>query len=212
MCQPAQRSADTQLYLIVGLGNPGRKYARNRHNVGFQTVNRLARRHGLAFARRKGKAKVAEGRVAGQRAILAKPQTYMNLSGESVAKLARFFKVPSERVLVIHDDLDLPLARLRLRPEGGSGGHKGLKSVIERLGTPAFPRLRIGIGRPLHGDPIDYVLQDFAVDEWSEVEVTLDRAVAAVEHWLAHGVDATMNVFNTDAQTRFRKSSETSEI
>jgi PTH1 family peptidyl-tRNA hydrolase len=212
MCQSAHRSADTQLYLIVGLGNPGRKYARNRHNVGFQTLDRLARRLGLTFARRKGKAKVAEGTVAGQRVILAKPQTYMNLSGDSVAKLARFFKVPSERVFVVYDDLDLPLARLRLRPEGGSGGHKGLKSIIERLGTPAFPRLRVGIGRPLRGDPIDYVLQDFTADEWGEVEVALDRAVAAVEHWLAHGVDATMNVFNTDAQTRFRKFSETSKI
>jgi len=212
MCQPAHRSANTQLYLIVGLGNPGRRYACNRHNVGFQTVDHLARQHGLAFARRKGKAKVAEGTVASRRVMLVKPQTYMNLSGESVASLARFFRVPSEHVLVIYDDLDLPLARLRLRPEGGPGGHKGLKSIIERLGTQAFPRLRVGIGRPLRGDPVDYVLQDFAADEWSEVEVALDRAVAAVEHWLTYGVDSAMNVFNTDAQTRFRKSSETSEI
>jgi len=191
MCEPT-----TQFALIVGLGNPGRKYARHRHNTGFLTVDRLARRHGLSFARQKGKARIAEGRIAGQRAMLAKPQTYVNLSGESVAALVRFFKIPPDRVLVVYDDLDLPLARLRLRPDGGSGGHKGLKSIVERLGTQAFPRLRIGIGRPARGDPTDYVLQDFTADEWMEVDPALDRAVEAVEHWLVHGIDATMNLFN----------------
>jgi len=191
MCEPKAR-----FILIVGLGNPGRKYARNRHNAGFLAVDRLARRHGLSFARQKGKAKIAEGRIAGQRAILAKPQTYMNLSGEAVAALVRFFKIPADRVLVVYDDLDLPLARLRLRPDGGSGGHKGLKSIAERLGTQAFPRLRIGIGRPVHGDPMDFVLQDFTVEEWIDMDGALDRAASAIEHWLAHGIDAAMNVFN----------------
>jgi PTH1 family peptidyl-tRNA hydrolase len=195
MCEPT-----VQFALIVGLGNPGRKYARHRHNAGFLTVDRLARRHGLSFARQKGKAKIAEGRIAGQRAILAKPQTYVNLSGESVAALARFFKIPPDRVLVVYDDLDLPLARLRLRPDGGSGGHKGLKSVAERLGTQAFPRLRIGVGRPVHGEPTDFLLQDFTADEWMEVDAALDRAVEAVEHWLVHGIDATMNVFNRPSE------------
>jgi PTH1 family peptidyl-tRNA hydrolase len=185
-----------QFTLIVGLGNPGRKYARNRHNAGFLAIDRLARRHGLSFARRKGKAKIAEGKIAGQRVILAKPQTYMNLSGESVAALVRFFKIPACRALAVYDDLDLPLARLRLRPEGGSGGHKGLKSVTERLGTQAFPRLRIGIGRPVHGDPMDFVLQDFTVDEWIDMDAALDCAVKAIEHWLLYGIDAAMNVFN----------------
>jgi PTH1 family peptidyl-tRNA hydrolase len=188
--------ANYQPILIVGLGNPGRKYARNRHNAGFMTADRLARRRELAFARQKGKAKVAEGVLAGRRAILAKPQTYMNLCGDSVAALARFFQIPAERVLVVCDDLDLPLAQLRLRPNGGSGGHKGLKSIIERLGSQAFPRLRIGIGRPVHGDPVDYVLQDFTADEWSDVDAALDRAADAVEYWLAYGIDAAMNVFN----------------
>jgi len=191
MCEPKAR-----FILIVGLGNPGRKYARNRHNAGFLAVDRLARRHGLSFARQKGKAKIAEGRIAGQRAILAKPQTYMNLSGEAVAALVRFFKIPADRVLVVYDDLDLPLARLRLRPDGGSGGHKGLKSIAERLGTQAFPRLRIGIGRPVHGDPMDFVLQDFTVEEWIDMDGALDRAASSIEHWLAHGIDAAMNVFN----------------
>lgn len=191
MCEPKTHST-----LIVGLGNPGRKYARNRHNAGFLTVDRLARRHGLTFARRKSKARIAEGKIAGQRAILAKPQMYMNLSGEPVAMLARFFKVPRDRMLVVYDDLDLPLARLRLRPDGGSGGHKGLESIIQRLGTQVFPRLRIGIGRPAHGDPMDFVLQDFSADEWAEMEAALDRAVKAIERWLAHGTDVTMNIFN----------------
>jgi PTH1 family peptidyl-tRNA hydrolase len=191
MCEPK-----VQFTLIIGLGNPGRKYARNRHNAGFLTIDRLAQRHGLSFARQKGKAKIAEGRITGQRVILAKPQTYMNLSGESVAALVRFFKIPPERVLVVYDDLDLPPARLRLRPDGSAGGHKGLESIAERLGTQAFPRLRIGIGRPVHGDPIDFVLQDFTADEWIEVDVALDRAVDAIKHWLAHGIDAAMNVFN----------------
>jgi len=196
MSQSTIQSTNTQLTLIVGLGNPGRKYTRNRHNAGFLAIHRLARRHGLTFARQKGKAKIAEGAIADRRVILAKPQTYMNLSGESVAKLAQFFKIPPACVLVAYDDLDLPLAHLRLRPGGGSGGHKGLKSVIERLGTQAFPRLRVGIGRPVHGDPVDYVLQDFTADEWMDMEATLDRAVEAIEHWLAHGIDAAMNVFN----------------
>lgn len=182
--------------LIIGLGNPGCKYAHNRHNVGFMTVDRLAKRHGLAFTRCKGKAKIAEGTVADRRVVLVKPQTFMNLSGESAAKLARFFKTLPEFVLVVYDDLDLPLAHLRLRSGGGAGGHKGLKSIIEQLGTKAFPRLRIGIGRPLHGDPVDFVLQNFTGEDWIEMDATLDRAVAAVEYWLAHGIDSAMNVFN----------------
>lgn len=202
MLRPSSHSKDTQRTLIVGLGNPGRKYAHHRHNVGFMAVSRLAKRHGLAFKRQKGKAKVAEGPIAGQRVILAKPQTFMNLSGESVARLVRFFKIPPQRVLVVYDDLDLPLARLRLRPGGGSGGHKGLKSVIERLGTQDFPRLRLGIGRPLHGDPVDYVLQDFSAEERIEFERVLDRAVEAIEYWLIHGIDAAMNVSNQPPLSR----------
>ncbi len=203
----ADRLTNTQLTLVVGLGNPGRQYARNRHNAGFMTVDRLAQRRGLVFARQKARAKIAEGTLAGRRVILAKPQTYMNLSGASVAALARFFKIPPERLLVVCDDLDLPLAQLRLRPGGGSGGHKGLKSTMERFGSQAFPRLRVGIGRPVHGDPLDYVLQDFTADEWIDVDAALDRAVEAIEHWLAHGIDAAMNVFNQPPQ----KSGESSK-
>jgi len=151
--------------LIVGLGNPGRKYADNRHNVGFQCLDRLAEAWGLSFSRQKHKALLAQGQIAGLKVILAKPHTFMNLSGEAMERMARFYKVPPENILVIYDDLDLPVGRIRLRPEGGSGGHKGMQSIIEHLGSNGFPRLRVGIGRPTHGDPVDYVLGDFTLDE-----------------------------------------------
>jgi peptidyl-tRNA hydrolase, PTH1 family len=183
--------------LILGLGNPGAEYVRHRHNVGFRVVEALARAHGLAFSRNKGKAKIAEGRLKGQRVILAKPQTFMNLSGLAADRLSRAYGVPPERILVVYDDLDLPLGRLRLRPEGGAGGHKGIKSVIEHLHTPAFPRLRLGIGRPPgRMDPADYVLQPFSSDEQPLVSEMVEQAVAAVECWLDEGLVVAMERFN----------------
>lgn len=184
--------------LVVGLGNPGPEYARNRHNVGFCCVEALASAHGLAFDKRQKKARVALGDALGRRVILAKPQTFMNDSGRAAAPLARFYRVPPERLLVVYDDLDLPLGTLRLRPEGGSGGHKGMRSVIEHLGGQQFPRLRFGIGRPPGKmDPAAYVLQDFAEDEEELLAGVLDRAVAAVETWLADGIEAAMNRYNS---------------
>ena len=182
--------------LIVGLGNPGRKYAGNRHNVGFQCLDLLAEAWGLSFSKRKHKALLAQGEIAGLKTTLAKPQTFMNLSGEAVERLARFYKLPPQAILVIYDDLDLPLGRIRLRPEGGSGGHRGMKSIIEHLGTLGFPRLRVGIGRPTRGDPVDYVLSDFAPDERMTIEETYERAISAVELWLAEGIAAAMNRYN----------------
>jgi PTH1 family peptidyl-tRNA hydrolase len=133
----------------VGLGNPGKEYAAHRHNVGFMVVEALGRAHGLRFSRRKGaKARVAEGEIGAQTILLAQPQTFMNLSGKAVNWLRRAYDIEPERILVVYDDLDLPLGRLRLRPEGGSGGHKGMASIIAWLGTQAFPRLRVGIDRP----------------------------------------------------------------
>ena len=182
--------------LIVGLGNPGRKYAGNRHSVGFQCLDRLAEAWGLPFSRRKHKALLAQGEIAGLKVILAKPQTFMNLSGDAVERLARFYKLPPENILVIYDDLDLPLGRVRLRPEGGSGGHKGMKSIVEHLGTNGFPRLRVGIGRPTHGDPVDYVLDDFAPDEQIAIEEAYERVVSTVELWLTEGIATAMNRYN----------------
>ena len=182
--------------IIVGLGNPGRKYAGHRHNVGFQCLEHLAEAWGLSFSKRKHKALLAQGQIAGLKAILAKPQTFMNLSGQAVERMARFYKVPPENILVIYDDLDLPVGKIRLRPDGGSGGHKGMKSIIEHLGSNGFPRLRVGIGRPTHGDPVDYVLSNFAPDEQIVMEQAYERAVSAVELWLTEDIVAAMNRHN----------------
>jgi PTH1 family peptidyl-tRNA hydrolase len=183
--------------LIAGLGNPGRKYAQNRHNAGFHCLDRLAEAYGLRFDARRDKAKVALGRLAGRRAVLAKPQTFMNDSGLSIGALARFFKVAPADVLVVYDDLDLPQGTLRLRPHGGAGGHRGVRSAIQHLGTRDFPRLRVGIGRPPGRMlPKAYVLQDFGADEWLEMQAVYARAVAAVECWLVEGVKEAMNRFN----------------
>jgi PTH1 family peptidyl-tRNA hydrolase len=184
-------------YLIVGLGNPGPKYAANRHNVGFHCVERLALAHDLTFDRRQKRARVARGTIQGQRVVLAKPQTFMNKSGRAVVPLAHFYKVHLERLLVIYDDLDLPLGTVRLRPEGGSGGHKGMRSIIEHLGTQDFSRLRIGIGRPPgRMDPAAYVLQDFSAEEEELLVETLERAVDAIEAWMTEGVEVAMNQYN----------------
>ncbi len=188
-------------YLIVGLGNPGPQYATNRHNVGFRCLERLAAAHGLAFDRRQKQAQVARGAIHGQTVILAQPQTFMNESGRAVALLARFYKVQPDCLLVVYDDLDLPRGAVRLRPEGGSGGHKGMRSIVEHLGSRDFSRLRIGIGRPPgRMDPAAYVLQDFSKEEEPQVEETLERAVVAIEIWLREGIEAAMNRYNRGSE------------
>src|SRR3972149_2780215 len=168
--------------LIVGLGNPGREYASNRHNVGFQIADRYAAAHGLTFRKIQSKAIIASGRVDAVRVILAKPQTFMNDSGRAVGALANFYKVPQLRLLVIFDDLDLPYGSVRLRSEGGAGGHNGMRSIIQHLGSNQFPRLRIGIGRPPgRMDPAAFVLQDFDREEQAELGSISDRAVQALD-------------------------------
>jgi PTH1 family peptidyl-tRNA hydrolase len=184
--------------LIVGLGNPGKAYAAHRHNAGFRVVEALARAHGLVFARDKyAQAQVARGQVLAQTALLAKPLTFMNLSGRSVGRLSRRTGMPPEEVLVVYDDLDLPLGRLRLRPAGGAGGHKGMRSIIEVLGTQAFPRLRVGIDRPPgRMDAAEYVLQPFDGDQKIVFDEVVPLAVAAIECWLVAGMAAAMERFN----------------
>ncbi len=183
--------------MIVGLGNPGPRYERNRHNVGFQVVDALAAGHGLTFDKRQFKALLAQGTIQGRRVLLVKPQTYMNLSGEAVQPLAHYYKVELSHLMVVFDDMDLPLGTLRLRPFGGAGGHKGMKSIIARLGSQRFPRLRIGIGRPPgRMDPAAYVLQDFTAEEEAIMAQVRERAVQALETWLDRGLDAAMNAFN----------------
>ncbi len=183
--------------LIVGLGNPGREYAQTRHNIGFQVVSRLAEKHGLKFSRVQNEAVIATGRIGGVRVVLAKPQTWMNNSGKAVGPLARFYKVDLLRLLVVYDDLDRPAGTLRLRSEGGHGGHNGMRSIMERLGTQAFPRLRLGIGRPPgRMDPAAYVLQPFGRDEEADMTASRERAVEAIECFLSEGIVAAMNRFN----------------
>lgn len=185
--------------LLVGLGNPGRQYEHTRHNIGFRCADAFVRAHSLSYeSKKRSKAIVAEGTVAGQRVLVAKPQTFMNLSGSAVQGLAAFYKIPPERILVVFDDLDLPAAVLRVRSKGGSGGHKGMTDIIRRFGTQDFPRIRFGIGRPPgRMDPTDYVLQRFSEDEEPAIAEAVERAVAAMDTWLRDGIDAAMNAFNT---------------
>jgi peptidyl-tRNA hydrolase, PTH1 family len=188
---------EAEKFLIVGLGNPGREYRANRHNVGFMTLDRLAAKLGLAFTRRQSDALYTSGRLGGRPVVLAKPQRFMNLSGGPVASLVRFHNIAQERFIVVFDELDLPLGTLRLRPAGGTAGHRGMRSVVEALGTQDFPRLRFGIGRPPgRKDAAAHVLEDFNQDELPLVEVTLDRAVEALETFVTEGIVQAMNRFN----------------
>jgi PTH1 family peptidyl-tRNA hydrolase len=192
--QPYQRHGP---YLIAGLGNPGRKFEHNRHNVGFMLLNRMAIKLSENFTHVESNALVAKAIYQGERVILIKPQTYMNDSGKAVSSLVRFYKVPFENLLVAYDDVDLPLGALRIRPMGGSAGQKGMQSIIERLGTEIYPRLRIGIGRPPgRMEAADYVLQDFPRDEADLLVETLDRAVEAVLTFLQDGLEHAMNLYN----------------
>lgn len=185
-------------YLIVGLGNPGEEYARTRHNVGFRCIALLARRHGLSLRRHKARARVADGEIAGRSVVLARPTTYMNRGGLAVAGLCRWLNLSPPQVLVIYDDLDLPLGAVRLRGKGGAAGHKGMRSIIAALGTEDFPRLRVGIGRPVDPsvDPVDYVLRRFTRAEEAIIEPVLEQAADAVECFLGEGLALAMSRFN----------------
>lgn len=183
--------------IIAGLGNPGRGYARNRHNVGFMFLDALAEKHGLKFSKMMSKGIVALGEIDGHKVALVKPQTFMNVSGECVGPIARFYKAPPHDVLVIYDELDLPEGQLRLRGKGGAGGHNGMRSLIARLGTGEFPRLRIGIGRPPgRMAPKDYVLQDFEANELAALNEAFDKANEGIRRWLQNGIDNAMNYVN----------------
>jgi peptidyl-tRNA hydrolase, PTH1 family len=184
-------------WLIAGLGNPGPEYAGNRHNTGFMVADVLAGRIGARFKRDRSRAVVAAGRLASRPVTLAKPQTFMNLSGGPVAALRSFYKIPAERIVVIHDDLDLPFETIRLKLGGGDGGHNGLRSVTAALGTPDYLRTRVGIGRPPgRMDPADFVLRDFSAAERKQLPLVLERAADAVEALLHAGLAVAQNEFN----------------
>lgn len=186
-------------WLIVGLGNPGQKYIDTRHNAGWHLLDTIVRDNTyFRFDEKRHKGLVARGELAGVNVALVKPQTFMNLSGEAVAPIAHFYKVPPGRIIVAFDDVDLPPATLRLRPKGGAGGHKGMLSIIQHLGSEDFPRLRLGIGRPPGQMPVEaYVLQKFKPDEWAAMRIVYERGVEAIKAILMYGLDYTMNQFNT---------------
>jgi peptidyl-tRNA hydrolase, PTH1 family len=186
-----------ETYLIVGLGNPGRAYRETRHNVGFMVLDRLALKLKARFSRYQSRSLVASAPFQECKIILAKPQTFMNLSGQSVQGLIHFYKLPLTHLLVAHDDLDLPIGSIRIRPDGGSAGQKGMTSILERLGTDDFARLRLGIGRPpgqMHVP--DYVLQEFSRSDLAFVTETINRAVDSVLTFVTEGLDAAMNKYN----------------
>jgi len=186
------------VWLVVGLGNPGPGYSGNRHNVGFMVVDLLAGRMGGKFKAHKARAEVLEGRLAGARVVLAKPRTYMNDSGGPVTALRDFFKVPEDRLVVVHDELDLPYGGLRLKLGGGDNGHNGLKSIRRSLGTGEFNRVRFGIGRPPgRMDAAAFVLRDFGATERKDLDLEVDRTVDAVEALVTEGLERAQNTYNT---------------
>lgn len=183
--------------LVVGLGNPGPKYEGNRHNVGFLVLDELAGRVGGKFKVGKSGAAIVEGRLAGRRVVLAKPSSFMNLSGGPVVGAAKFFKVPPAAIVVVHDELDLPFGTVRLKLGGGDNGHNGLRSITKSLGTKDYHRVRFGVDRPPgRMDPADYVLRDFSPTERRELAFELDRTADAVEALLADGLEAAQNKFH----------------
>ena len=183
--------------IVVGLGNPGRKYEGTRHNLGFEVARKLAERFAAGSSKVKFEAELAEINIAGERVLLACPQTYMNLSGRSVRQAMDFYKLAPADLLVVSDDLNLPCGQVRLRGSGSAGGQKGLQNIIDQMGTPQFARLRIGIDRPPGGrDPADYVLQRFSRSERERIEPALDLAADGVELWVREGLNTAMNEVN----------------
>jgi len=191
--------------LIIGLGNPGKIHSRNRHNIGFMCLNRFARMHGIKFDRKLSLARTGRGEVAGTEAILVRPQTYMNSSGQSVRRLVNRYNIKLNDLLVIHDDLDLPLGKIRIRRGGGSGGHKGIDSIIDELESPDFLRLKVGIGRPIiiggpteinESEIVDYVLSDLSPNEEEPVAKAITLASEAILCLFADGLTVTMNKYN----------------
>jgi PTH1 family peptidyl-tRNA hydrolase len=187
--------------LLVGLGNPGRKFRQNRHNIGFMLIDRLAAAWGISQGRSHAQALVAEARLEDRKLLFAKPQTFMNESGRAVGALVRFYKLEPRQVLVVFDELDLPLGTLRLRPAGGASGHNGMRSIIQHIQSQEFARLRLGIGRPPgRMDPAAYVLQDFSKDELPFVEATLKRAEECVRDFILDGIQIAMTRHNGEVE------------
>lgn len=181
--------------VVVGLGNPGPKYKETRHNVGFQAVEEVARRYTVLKEESRFDAIIGQIQIGREKVFLVKPLTYMNLSGNAVGKLVSYYKVDQKDIIVIYDDMDLPVGQVRIRPQGGTGGHRGMTSLVERLGTRDFARIRIGIGRP-PDEAVDWVLGRFSGEEKVLIDQAVAKAADAVECWLTEGIDKTMNEYN----------------
>ena len=196
--------------LVVGLGNPGSEYEHTRHNVGFRVVDKFASKHGWKWSERRSRAVLASGTLGLEKVVLAKPLTFMNLSGQAVGELVRWYKIQPEDVLVVYDELDLPIGKIRLRARGSAAGHNGLRDIIHHLHTSKFPRLRIGIGRSAnsHIKGKDHVLGVPTHDERELLEIAEDRAVDAIELVIRQGISSTMNIVNTDPEEAARKEAE----
>lgn len=197
------------MYIIVGLGNPGRKYENTKHNIGFITLDFLADKNGIKINKIKHKALVGEGTVSGQKVLLVKPQTYMNLSGNSVREVMEYYKADLENLIVIYDDVDIPMGRLRIRKKGSAGTHNGMKSIIYDLQDDGFPRVRIGIGKERKMPLAGYVLGGFAKEERQLMEDAVERAALAVECMLEKGIDIAMGEYNTTRQAASAEGEDT---
>lgn len=185
------------MYVVVGLGNPGSQYAQTKHNIGFVTVDYFAEQHNIKFNKVKHKAVIGEGIISGEKLMLVKPQTYMNDSGECVMELVNFYKLPLENLIVIYDDIDLPVGKVRIRPSGSSGTHNGMRSIIYLLNRQEFPRIRIGVGKqPEYMDLADYVMTRFSKDEIPLIEEAVKKAALTVEEITRSGISAAMNKYN----------------
>ncbi len=190
------------MYVIAGLGNPGKKYENTRHNMGFITIDQLAEKHNIKTDKLKFKALVGEGRIAGQKVLLVKPQTYMNLSGESIREVMNFYKLEPENLIVIYDDIDIEAGTLRIRKFGSAGTHNGMKSVVYQLQSDRFPRIRLGIGRQKKGDPGNFVIGGFSKEEVPVLEEAVNHAVLAIECIIEDGIDKAMNQYNTKKRSK----------
>lgn len=198
---PKDLAFESATYLIIGLGNPGKEYRDTRHNIGFMVVDRLAVRLNLSFKRTQSKALITDGRYQSQRIYLAKPQTFMNASGQAVAALLKFYKIPLKNLLVAYDDVDLPFETIRMKTSGGSAGHRGMKNIIQQLGSKEFPRLRLGVGRTFGSkQAADYVLKPFSKEESEFLANYIDRAADATLSFITEGIDRTMTVYNRSEQ------------
>ncbi|MCQ2547425.1 MAG: aminoacyl-tRNA hydrolase [Clostridia bacterium] len=185
------------MYLIVGLGNPGAKYEKTRHNMGFRTIDSLADKYGIKVDKLKAKALIGDGRIGTEKVLLVKPQTFMNLSGFAVAELMNFYKIPVENLIVIYDDIDLETGRLRLRAKGSAGTHNGMRDIVQKLGDNGFPRIRIGIGSDVKGDLADYVTGKLSKAEEERVKDVINMATEAAASIVEDGIDRAMNRYNT---------------